>query len=61
MLDSISSLAAFGTQMSAQNTNQQLQVDVLKKAQDIQKQQGQDAVQLIANSTIPASGIDTHA
>ena len=61
MLDSVSSIAALGTQMSAQKTSQQVQVDVLKKAQDIQTQQGQDAIQLIASSTTPATGIDVHA
>ena len=61
MLDSISSIAALGTQMSTQNTSQQVQVAVLKKAQNEQDQQGLNALQLIASYQTPANSIDVHA
>jgi hypothetical protein len=61
MLDSTSSIAALATQMSAQNTSQQAQVDVLKKAQNVQDQQGLDALQLIASSKTPTTGVDLYA
>jgi hypothetical protein len=60
MLDSISSIASFATQMSTQNLAQQIDFAVLKKAQDIDVQQSKDAIQLIASSTVPVSSIDVH-
>jgi len=61
MLDSVSSIASFATQISTQNTAQQVYVAVLKKAQDIQDQQGKEAMQLIASSAVSVSNIDVHA
>jgi hypothetical protein len=46
--------------MSTQNLAQQIDFAVLKKAQDIDVQQGKDAIQLIASSTVPVSSIDVH-
>lgn len=60
MLDSVSSIAAFATQMSIQKTGQQIDAAVLKKAQDMQEQQGQNALQLIESASAPASTIDVH-
>jgi hypothetical protein len=60
MLDSVSSIASLATQMSTQNLAQQIDFAVLKKAQDIDVQQGKDAIQLIASSTVPVSSIDVH-
>ncbi|MDO9103817.1 MAG: YjfB family protein [Methylovulum sp.] len=60
MLDSVSSIAAFATQLSTQKTAQQIDIAVLKKAQDIQVQQGKAALQLIASSTVSANSIDVH-
>jgi hypothetical protein len=60
MLDSVSSIAALSTQLSIQKTAQQVDVAVLKKAQDIQEQQGQNMLQLIASASVPSTGIDVH-
>ena len=48
MLDSVSAL----------KTAQAINVAVLKKAQDIQNQQGNNAVQLIASSVVSARNVD---
>ncbi|MCF7987432.1 MAG: YjfB family protein [Methylovulum sp.] len=58
MLDSVSSIATLATQMSSLKTAQDINVAVLKKAQDIQNQQGNNAVQLIAASVVSAHKID---
>ncbi|TAN66427.1 MAG: putative motility protein [Methylobacter sp.] len=60
MLDSVSSIAAFATQMSTQKAAQQIDMVVFKKAQDMQEQQGQNALQLIESASAPASAIDVH-
>lgn len=64
MSDSISSIASLGTVMQQQKTAQQVNMAVLNKAQDIQKQQGEAAVKLIQSAT-PAStstnSIDVYA
>ncbi len=60
MLDSVSSIAAFATQMSTQKTAQQVDMAVFKKNQDMQEQQGQNALQLIESASVPASAIDVH-
>lgn len=60
MLDSVSSIAAFATQMSTQKTAQQVDMAVFKKNQDMQEQQGQNALQLIESASVPASTIDVH-
>lgn len=61
MLDSVSSIAAFSTQMSTQQTAQQIDIAVLKKAQDMQEQQGKDAIQLIDSSSVSANRVDVYA
>ncbi len=60
MLDSVSSIAALATQMSLQKTAQQVDMAVFKKAQDMQEQQGQNALQLIESASAPASSIDVY-
>lgn len=60
MLDSVSSIAAFATQMSTQKIAQQVDMAVFKKNQDMQEQQGQNALQLIESASVPASTIDVH-
>lgn len=55
MLNSVSSLA---TQLSALKTAQAINVAVLKEALDIQDQQGNNAVQLIASSVVAARNVD---
>lgn len=62
MLDSVSSIAHFATQLSNQKIGQQVEVAVMKKAQDLQQQQGQDLLKLMESATVrqPATGIDVH-
>ena len=60
MLDSVSSIAALATQLSSQKIAQEIDVAVLKKAQDIQVQQGKQAMQLIASSVVSANKVDVH-
>lgn len=62
MLDSVSSIASFATQMSAQKTGQQVQVAVMNKVQDLQEQQGQQVLQLMdsAAAPTPAQSIDVY-
>ncbi|TAL41350.1 MAG: putative motility protein [Methylovulum sp.] len=61
MLDSVSSIAAFATQMSTQKIAQEIDIEVLKKAQDMQVQQGKDALQLIASAAVvSADRVDVH-
>ncbi len=60
MLDSVSSIAALSTQLSSQKIAQEIDVAVLKKAQDIQVQQGKQAIQLIASSVVSANKVDVH-
>lgn len=64
MSDSISSIASLSTVMQQQKTAQQLNVAVLNKAQDIQKQQGEAAIKLLesASPAAPSSNsIDVYA
>lgn len=58
MSNSVSSLTSLATQLSALKTAQAINVAVLKKAQDIQNQQGNNAVQLIASSVVSARNVD---
>ncbi|MDD2759598.1 MAG: YjfB family protein [Methylomonas sp.] len=65
MLDSVSSIAALATQMSAQKTGQQVEVAMLKKAQDMQRQQGEAVLKLMESATVspssaPATSIDVY-
>lgn len=61
MLDSVSSVASFATQMSTQKTTQQVEVAVLNKAKDIQEQQGQAALKLLESAMIQNNRIDVRA
>lgn len=61
MLDSVSSIAALATQMTTQKTVQQVDMAVLNKAQDIQKQQGEAALKLLESATVATNGIDVYA
>ena len=54
---SVSSIASLATQLSAQKTAQDIDAAVLKKAQDIQVQQGKQAIQLIT-SVVSADKVD---
>lgn len=60
MLDSVSSIAALATQMTTQKTVQQVDMAVLNKAQDIQKQQGEAALKLLESATVAPNSIDVH-
>jgi len=60
MLDSVSSIAALATQMSSQKTTQQVDLLVLKKVQDLQKQQGLNALKLIDSAVVSADKIDVY-
>jgi hypothetical protein len=60
MLDSVSSIAAFATQNAMQNTSQQLDVAMLKKAHEMQTQQGKNELSLIASATAPMTSVDLH-
>jgi len=60
MLDSVSSIVGASTQMATQNTARQVDIAVLKKAQDMQNQQGKDAIQLIASSVVTANKVDVY-
>ena len=59
MVDSISGVANVGIALQQQQTSQQISTAVLVKAKDIQEQQGQAALQLLASAKIP-QGIDVH-
>jgi len=58
MVDSISGVANVAIALQ-QQTSQQISTAVLVKAKDIQEQQGQAALQLLASAKIP-QGIDVH-
>ena len=58
MVDSISGAANVGIALQ-QQTSQQISTAVLVKAKEIQEQQGQAALQLLAAAKIP-QGIDVH-
>ena len=62
MLDSVSSIASLATQLSAQRTGQQIELAVLSKVQDLQKQQGEAVLKLMASAAVPApaTSIDVH-
>ncbi|MDD5578829.1 MAG: putative motility protein [Methylobacter sp.] len=60
MVDSISGLTNVAVALQQQKISEQISTAVLNKAQEVQKQQGQEALQLIE----PATGtqhIDVHA
>ena len=59
MVDSISGIANVAIALQQQQTSQQISTAVLVKAKDIQEQQGQAALQLLASAKIP-QGIDIH-
>lgn len=60
MLDSVSSVAAFATQASIQKTSQQVDLAVLKKVQDLQEQQGINALKLIDSAVVSPNKIDVY-
>ena len=55
MIDSVSSVANLANYMSASKANQEIDIAVAKKAQNVIKQSGENALKLI-NSTPVASG-----
>ena len=59
MVDSISGVANVAIALQQQQTSQQISTAVLVKAKDIQEQQRQAALQLLASAKIP-QGIDVH-
>jgi Putative motility protein len=59
MVDSISGLANAAVSMQQQKIAQQINNAVFKKAQDIQEQQGQAALELLESAKI-TQGIDVH-
>jgi hypothetical protein len=60
MVDSVSSLANVAVAMQQQKISQQINIAVMNKAQDLQEQQGQAVLQLLASTNI-SQGIDVHA
>ncbi len=60
MLDSVSSIAAFATQMSQQKTANEISFAVMEKAQNIEKQQGQAALALINSAVVSANKVDVY-
>jgi len=58
MLDSVSAIARFATQLSTQKITQHIQMAVLDRAQDVEKQQGQAVLQLLESAVAPATHID---
>jgi Putative motility protein len=59
MVDSISGAANVAIALQQQQISQQISTAVLVKAKDIQEQQGQAALQLLASAKI-TQGIDIH-
>ena len=59
MVDSISGAANVSIALQQQQTSQQISIAVLVKAKDIQEQQGQAVLQLLASTKAP-QGIDIH-
>ncbi|MEY4717724.1 MAG: hypothetical protein RL563_342 [Pseudomonadota bacterium] len=49
-MSDISSIASMATQMSMQKTSTQINVAVLKKAQDLQHQQAEQVMKLLAST-----------
>lgn len=62
MSGSISSITSLSTMMQQQKVAQQLEVTMLKKAQDIQEQQGEAALKLLQSAAPSAanSSIDVY-
>ena len=60
MLDSVSSITSLATQLSAQKNGQQVELAVLNKVQDWQKQQGEAVLKLMESAavTTPTTSID---
>jgi len=59
MVDSISGAANSAIALQQQKVSQQTSIAVFNKAQDIQKQQGQAVLQLLASAAIPQA-VDLH-
>lgn len=60
MLDSVTSIAAFATQMSMQKNAQQVQLAVLNKVREQQDIQGQAVLKLLESAVQPAQRIDVY-
>ena len=59
MVDTVS-IATLATQMSTQQTSQQIDIAVLQKAKEVQDQQGKQALQLLQSSVITPDSVDVH-
>ncbi len=60
MIDSVSGAVNAVLAMQQQKTAEQINTAVLVKAQNVQKQEGANILQLINSSTANSSGIDVH-
>lgn len=60
MVDSISGLTSTAVTLQQQKISQNIGDAVLKKSQDIQVEQGQAALQLLASAKIPQGIVDVH-
>ena len=60
-MSDITSIASMATQMSMQKTNTQVNVAVLKKAQDLQDQQAEQVMKLLASTAqVNANSVDVY-
>lgn len=60
-MDDVSNIAQLATTMQQTNLAQQIQMAVLKKAQDAQKQEGEAVISLLNSaSVVSANKIDVH-
>ncbi len=58
MIDSISGVANLAMVMHQQKTAQDVEIAVINKVQDVQKQQGEAVLQLLDSASVPATTID---
>ncbi len=61
MIDSVSGIANVAMAMQQQKVAQQIDIAVFNKAQDIQKQQGEQVLQLLDSAQVAPTGIDVRA
>jgi len=60
-MSDITSIASMATQMSMQKTSAQVNVAVLKKAQDLQDQQAEQVMKLLASTAqVNANSVDVY-
>ena len=60
-MSDITSIASMATQMSMQKTSAQVNVAVLKKAQDLQDQQAEQVMKLLASTAqVNAHSVDVY-